>query len=136
MKLIKVAAAVLNQTPFAWEQNQANILEAIRRARAEDVTVLCLPEMSITGYGCEDAFFAPGLQETAFVVLEEIAKQTTGMVVSVGLPLYFEKALYNAAALLVDGRIAGIVGKRFLAGDVLRVESCAEVLAAALGDRR
>jgi NAD+ synthase (glutamine-hydrolysing) len=122
MKLIKVGAAVLNQTPFAWAENQANILEAIRRARAEDVTVLCLPEMSITGYGCEDAFFAPGLQETAFAVLEEIATQTAGMVVSVGLPLYFEKALYNAAALLVDGKIVGFVGKRFLAGDGIHYE--------------
>jgi NAD+ synthase (glutamine-hydrolysing) len=55
-------------------------------------------------------------------VLEAIAKETTGMVVSVGLPLYFEKALYNAAALLVDGRIAGFVGKRFLAGDGIHYE--------------
>ena len=122
MKLIKVGAAVLNQTPLAWDQNQANILEAIRRARAEEVTVLCLPEMSITGYGCEDAFFSPGLQETAFAVLEAIAPETQGMVVSVGLPLYFEKALYNAAALLVDGRIAGFVAKRFLAGDGIHYE--------------
>jgi NAD+ synthase (glutamine-hydrolysing) len=122
MKLVKVAAAVLNQTPFDWAGNQARILEAIRRAREADVTVLCLPEMCITGYGCEDAFFSPGLQETAFVILEEIAKETTGMVVSVGLPLYFEKALYNTAALLVDGRIAGFVGKRFLAGDGIHYE--------------
>ena len=122
MKLIKVAAAVLNQTPFAWAENQANILEAIRRARAEAATVLCLPEMAITGYGCEDAFFAPGLQETAFAVLEVIAAETKGMVVSVGLPLYFEKALYNAAALLVDGRIAGFAAKRFLAGDGIHYE--------------
>jgi NAD+ synthase (glutamine-hydrolysing) len=122
MKLIKVGAAVLNQTPFAWEQNQANIVEAIRRARADGVSVLCLPEMSITGYGCEDAFFSPGLQEMAFRVLEEVARETTGMVVCVGLPLYHEKALYNAAALLVDGRIAGFGAKRFLAGDGIHYE--------------
>ena len=72
MKLIKVAAACLNQTPFAWDSNLANIREAIRRARAEEVTVLCLPELCITGYGCEDAFFAPGLQEQAFAALEEL----------------------------------------------------------------
>ena len=102
MKLVKVGAAVLNQTPFDWDGNQAHILEAIRLARADDVTVLCLPEMAITGYGCEDAFFSPGLQEQAFAVLEAIAPATRGMVVSVGLPLYFEKALYNAGALLVD----------------------------------
>ena len=122
MKLIKVGAAVLNQTPFAWDSNQAHILEAIRRARADGVTLLCLPELSVTGYGCEDAFFSPGLQETAFAALEAIAAETRGMVVSVGLPVYFEKALYNCGALLVDGRIAGFVGKRFLAGDGIHYE--------------
>ncbi len=86
------------------------------------MALLCLPEMASPGYGCEDAFHAPGLQETAFQVLEAIAPETAGMVVSVGLPLYFEKALYNAAALLVDGKIAGFVGKRFLAGDGIHYE--------------
>jgi NAD+ synthase (glutamine-hydrolysing) len=122
MKLVKVAAACLNQTPFAWEQNLANIRDAIRRARTEDVTVLCLPELCITGYGCEDAFFAPGLQEAAFAALESLVPETAGMVVSFGLPLYFEKALYNAACLAVDGKIAGFVAKRFLAGDGIHYE--------------
>jgi NAD+ synthase (glutamine-hydrolysing) len=122
MKLIKVGAAVLDQTPFAWADNHAHIVEAIRRARQDGVTVLCLPELCITGYGCEDAFFAPGLQETAFQTLEAIASETLGMVVCVGVPVYFEKALYNCGALLVDGAIAGFVGKRFLAGDGIHYE--------------
>ena len=32
MKLIHVAAAVLNQTPLDWESNTANILAAMRSA--------------------------------------------------------------------------------------------------------
>ena len=122
MKLITVGVACLNQTPFAWADNQARIEEAIHRARAAGVTVLCLPELAITGYGCEDAFFMPGLQETSFQILESIAKHTRGMVVAVGVPVYFEKALYNTAAVLVDGEIAGFVGKRFLAGDGIHYE--------------
>jgi NAD+ synthase (glutamine-hydrolysing) len=122
MKLIKVAAAVLNQTPFAWEHNQANVVAAIRRARADGVSILCLPEMAISGYGCEDAFFSPGLQDTSFDLLRAIAPETKGMVACVGLPVYHEKALYNCAALLVDGRIAGFVAKRFLAGDGIHYE--------------
>jgi NAD+ synthase (glutamine-hydrolysing) len=55
MKLIKVAAAALNQTPLAWDTNQKHILQAIAEARQQDVSILCLPEMCITGYGCEDA---------------------------------------------------------------------------------
>ena len=63
MKLIKVAAAVLNQTPMDWSGNTANILASIEDARREHVSVLCLPELCITGYGCEDAFHAPDLRE-------------------------------------------------------------------------
>jgi NAD+ synthase (glutamine-hydrolysing) len=122
MKLIKVGVACLNQTPFAWDENFAHMTEAIERARSEGVTVLCLPELAVTGYACEDAFFMEGLQETAFAQLEKLATLTRGMVVAVGLPLYHEKALYDAAALLADGRIVGFVGKQFLAGDGIHYE--------------
>jgi NAD+ synthase (glutamine-hydrolysing) len=122
MKLIRVAAAVLNQTPLAWDDNFANIVASIDEARAAGASVLCLPEMAVTGYGCEDAFSAPGVQEQAFAQLERLAAHTRGMVVAVGVPLYLEKALYNTAALLVDGAIAGFVGKQFLAGDGIHYE--------------
>src|SRR5580698_8519252 len=107
MKLVKVAVACVNQTPLAWDANFAHLRTAIEHARAEGVTMLCLPELAITGYGCEDAFFMDGLLDTAFLQLDAIAALTRGMVVAVGVPLYHEKALYNAAALLVDGVIVG-----------------------------
>jgi NAD+ synthase (glutamine-hydrolysing) len=86
------------------------------------VTVLCLPELAITGYGCEDAFFMDGLQDLAFAQLDALAALTSGMIVAVGLPVYHEKALYDVGALLVDGEIAGFVGKQFLAGDGIHYE--------------
>lgn len=122
MKLVKVAVACVNQTPFAWESNFAHLRTAIERARAEDATVLCLPELAITGYGCEDAFFMDGLQDVAFAQLEALAALTRGMVVTVGLPVYHEKALYNAAALLADGHIVGFAAKQFLAADGIHYE--------------
>ena len=122
MRLVKVAVACANQTPLAWDDNFAHLRTAIELARAEGVTVLCLPELAITGYGCDDAFFMHGLQDTAFAQLEELAALTHGMVVAVGLPVYHEKALYDAGALLVDGAIAGFVGKQFLAGDGIHYE--------------
>ncbi|HLL22493.1 MAG TPA: NAD(+) synthase [Kofleriaceae bacterium] len=122
MKLIKVAVASVNQTPFAWDENFAHLRLAIEQARAEGVAMLCLPELAITGYGCEDAFFMDGLQDVAFAQLEQLATLTRGMVVAVGLPVYHEKALYNAAALLVDGAIVGFAAKQFLAGDGIHYE--------------
>lgn len=122
MRLIKVAVACVNQTPFAWDENFAHLAAAIERARAEGATVLCLPELAITGYACEDAFFMDGLQDTAFAQLEALAPLTRGMVVAVGLPVYHGKALYNAAALLADGAIVGFAAKQFLAGDGIHYE--------------
>jgi NAD+ synthase (glutamine-hydrolysing) len=122
MRLIKVAVACVNQTPFAWDENFAHLRLAIEQARNEGVSLLCLPELAITGYTCEDAFFMDGLQDTAFSQLDALAQLTKGIVVAVGLPLYHEKALYNAAALLADGKIVGFAAKQFLAGDGIHYE--------------
>ncbi len=122
MQLVKVGVACVNQTPFAWDGNLAHLRSAIEAAKAEGVTMLCLPELAITGYTCEDAFFMDGLQDTAFAQLEMLAPLTKGMVVAVGLPVYHEKALYNAAALIADGTIVGFAAKQFLAGDGIHYE--------------
>ena len=122
MKLVKVAVACVNQTPFAWDENFAHLKMAVEHARAEGATLLVLPELAITGYGCEDAFFMDGVQDQAFEQLEQLAQLTHGLVVAVGLPVYHEKALYNAAALLVDGKLAGFAAKQFLAGDGIHYE--------------
>lgn len=122
MLLINAAAAVLNQTPLDWAGNKANILAALAEARARGVTLLCLPELCLTGYGCEDAFGSRGLQQTALEILGEILPATRGLAVSLGLPLLVGKALYNAAALVVDGRLLGFACKQHLAGEGLHYE--------------
>ena len=122
MKLVKVAAAVLNQTPLDWRGNKSRIVAAIEAARDRDVSILCLPELCITGYGCEDAFHSPGVQQTALAVLGEIVPETQGMIVSLGLPLMHGGGLFNTAALAVDGRLVGLVGKQNLAGEGIHYE--------------
>jgi NAD+ synthase (glutamine-hydrolysing) len=122
MHLIKIGAAVLNQTPLAWEHNRRNIELAIDAAREQGVTILCLPELCITGYGCEDAFLSPAVQATAQQVLGELVAKTRGIVTCFGLPLFFRSGLYDVACLCADGRIAGCAAKRFLAGDGIHYE--------------
>ncbi len=122
MRLIKVAAAVVNQTPLAWEANTRNLKAAIKHARALGVSLLCLPEMCITGYGCEDALHAPNTAERAWQILEELAVETDGMIVSFGLPVIYNNGLYNCACLVADGKIQGFVAKQHLAGDGIHYE--------------
>ena len=73
MRRLFVAAASLNQIPFDWSGNRDRIVGAIDEAREKGVQILCLPELAVTGYGCEDMFLAPEMGKTAFSFLEEIA---------------------------------------------------------------
>jgi len=122
MKLLKLAAAVLNQTPLDWRGNKDRITGAVHAARQAGASVLCLPELCITGYGCEDAFHSPSVHRMAWRILQEIAPLTEGMIVTAGLPVMFQKGIFNFVSVMVDGRIAGFTGKRFLAGDGIHYE--------------
>ena len=122
MKLINVAAAALNQAPLAWEHNKRNIIAAIELAREQQASVLCLPELCITGYGCEDMFHAPSVHMMAKQILLEIVPYTQGMVVSLGLPVMHSGGLFNTACLVADGTILGFVGKQNLAGEGIHYE--------------
>ena len=122
MKLIRLAAAVLNQTPLDWKHNSDNARAAIAEARAAGVSVLCLPELCLTGYGCEDAFLSANTHARAWAALRELLPETAGMVVSFGLPVLHQHAVFNCAALAVDGKLVGLVAKRHLAGDGIHYE--------------
>lgn len=122
MKRLRLGAAILNQTPLDWHGNTVRILDAIRMAREQDVHVLCLPELCITGYGCEDMFLAPHVWRTAWEMLQKIVPETDGMIVSVGLPLFVTNGVYNTACVLSHGKIVGFVAKQHLAGDGLHYE--------------
>ena len=122
MKRIRLGAAILNQTPLDWEGNTSRILQAIDDARQQEVSVLCLPELCITGYGCEDMFLSPAVWQTAWDMLLRIVPHTADMVVSVGLPLYMTNGVYNVACVLADRQIVGFVPKQHLAGDGLHYE--------------
>ena len=122
MKLIKLAAASLNQTPLDWRGNLRRVLEAIEVARAQGASVVCLPELCLSGYGCEDTFLAPDTLRQAYRSLEAVIPATRGLVVSVGLPCMVNNAIFNVAALMVDGRLCGMVAKQHLAGDGIHYE--------------
>ncbi len=125
MNLLRLGAAAVNQTPLDWEGNLHRINVVLEEAYAAEVGLLCLPELCLTGYGCEDMYFAPGVHLAALRSLVTLAEETRkyeGMAVAVGLPIYFESTLYNAAAVLREGEILGIACKQFLATDGIHYE--------------
>ena len=123
MSFIKVASGVVNQTPMAWESNTKHILQAIEEARKQDVSLLCLPELCVSGYGCEDYFFAQDLVDQAEKCLHEIVQATAGIVVAVGMPVRHNNSLYNAACLIANKQITGFYCKQNLANNGIHYEA-------------
>lgn len=115
-RILKVGGAALNQTPLDWPGNVRRIGAAIAEARRQGVQVLCLPELCLSGYGCEDAFHGAAVARQALACLKELLPRTRGIAVAVGLPVLHGQHLFNCAAMLVDGRLAGFAAKRVLAG--------------------
>jgi NAD+ synthase (glutamine-hydrolysing) len=122
MSSLVVAGATLNQTPLDWEGNRRRIVEALRRARALGASVLCLPELCLTGCGCDDAFRLPWVVQAAQEILLSLLPETEDLMAVVGLPLLLEGAIYNAAAVLEDGKLAAFVCKEHIACDALNTE--------------
>ncbi len=122
MKTLKVSAACLNQIPMDWDGNFSRIKGVVAEAQSGNVDVLCLPELAITGYGCEDMFLAPDVCVRAAEMLAEIVKLAPEMVVAVGLPWRHHNTVFNVAAVVCGGEILGLYAKQNLAGDGVHYE--------------
>ncbi|MDO7853211.1 NAD(+) synthase [Hymenobacter convexus] len=120
---MRIAGAALNQIPIDWENNLRNIKTAIEQAKAAGVQLLCLPELCLTGYACEDLFLSDWMPESALAHLQAVRPWTDGICVVVGLPVRLNHRTYNTAAVLRDGQILGFAAKQFLANDGVHYET-------------
>lgn len=119
---VRIGGACLNQIPMDWSGNLRNIKSAISDARKQGVDILCLPELCISGYGCEDMFHSEWLSQKALKHLLLLVPESKGIAVTVGLPVQFQNKCFNCIAILVDGQIEGIYAKHNLANDGVHYE--------------
>ncbi|MEM7106830.1 MAG: nitrilase-related carbon-nitrogen hydrolase [Bacteroidota bacterium] len=122
MAKIRIGGAALNQTPMDWSNNMTNIRTAIDLAKNHRIELLCLPELSLTGYGCEDVFLSEWIYEKSHDLLVEVAAYSKGIAVVVGVPLKHEGLFYNCCAFIDNGRIEGIYAKQNMARDGVHYE--------------
>src|SRR6185312_8076475 len=102
MDLLRVAAATLNQTPLDFAGNRDRILARLDEARRLGVELLLLPELCLSGYGCEDAFFSLSTAQKSEATLQDLLPQTRGLTVLFGFPHFYFGAMYNCAAMVQD----------------------------------
>lgn len=119
---MRIGGACLNQIPMDWANNLSNISNAITQAKSEKIKLLCLPELCITGYGCEDMFLSQWLSEKAFAKLTEIVPQTKDIAVAIGLPVFTNGKIYNTTCLIHDQKVLSFYAKQKLANDGVHYE--------------
>lgn len=122
MRRIHLAAVTVNQTPLAWSKNKENILRGLEAAKQRGAQFICFPELCLSGYGCEDAFFSRNTVAQAERMLLELLPFTSNVMVAVGLPVFAGNNLYNAVAVIANEHILGFALKQHLAGDGIHYE--------------
>lgn len=110
---IRVAAATPSLKVGNTKYNSEKIIDLINEAKEKKIKVLVFPELSITGYSCQDLFFQDVLLKSATEALLEIARSTKGFdsLVFVGYPLKYNNKLYNTASVIKDGEILAFIPK-------------------------
>ena len=113
MTVFRIGLAQINMTVGDLEGNGKKILSYMEKAEKLGVDLLSFPEMAITGYPPEDLLLKPNFIQENTQILRKLSLQTERTAVIVG---YVEKGdkLYNAAAVMAQGKIFGSYRKMLL----------------------
>src|SRR5271155_5545818 len=108
----RLAIAVAQLNPIVGDV--AGNLERARAARAQAARdradIVAFSELFIAGYPPEDLVLKPAFQSACRVAIETLARETAdgGPAVLIGSPWVEDGKLYNACALLDEGRILAL----------------------------
>ena len=92
--------------------NAEQIMAQMRSPSAGDAAVVLFPELAVTAYSCGDLFHSSALLDAAETAVRKIAEQCVpGTLYVIGAPVRRLGRLFNAALVLQDGALLGIVPK-------------------------
>jgi NAD+ synthase (glutamine-hydrolysing) len=130
MRILRIAMAQINPTVGDLSGNARLIKAWIKEARKAKADVVTFPELAVTGYPPEDLLLKPRFVAENRRVLEDIAKECTGILAVVGYvgqgvaaqertarPLIVSAGhheLSNAAAILSERRVLATYAKWLL----------------------
>ena len=113
---LTVAAAIPSVRVADIEYNLEEIKRIIGEAERQHVEVVVFPELSITGYTCQDLFRQRTLIDGAELAVLSLLEFTMrkDIIVIVGAPIEAGNLLLNCAVVIQQGRLLGVVPKTFL----------------------
>lgn len=112
----RIAAAVPSAAVADVNANLKSILSLWREANTAGTNVVVFPELSLSGYSIRDLCMSSTLLdacEGALCALIEAGAEFESMAI-LGLPVRFNHALYNVAAVIQQGKLLGMVPKAYL----------------------
>jgi len=110
---LRIGMAQLNTTVGDFAGNRRKILKAIDQARFLGVDLLTFPELAICGYPPEDLLFKSQFISENLRSLEKVVKASSGISIVIGF-VDAKEDIYNAAAIVHDGKLAGVYHKIYL----------------------
>ena len=113
MATLRLALAQFDFPVGAVAANADCVRSLMREAGAGGADLLVCPELALSGYPPEDLLLRPSFLAACRVELDKLAGETEGLATLVGFP-HSAGMVYNAAALLRDGRIAQVAHKNAL----------------------
>lgn len=113
---VNVAAAIPSVRVADVRYNVGEIATLLFKAEAEGVEVVTFPELSLTGYSCQDLFAQQSLLMAAEEAMTQLLNNTRQLDVIgiVGAPVPYRNLLLNCGIVFQHGHILGIVPKTFL----------------------
>jgi len=117
MTAAKVALAQINAAVGDFAGNSRLIEAYARKAAQSGANVLLTPELALAGYPPEDLLLRPSFQELQERTLDELAAKIAdlkGLAVVVGHVHVNDGKIYNAASVLLEGKIVGTYCKHAL----------------------
>ncbi|MBO7099600.1 MAG: NAD(+) synthase [Bacteroidaceae bacterium] len=113
---VKVASAIPSVKVADCQYNVEQIESLIVQAEGHGVEIICLPELSLTAYTCQDLFQQQLLLDEAEMALIHLMNFTRSLdIISiVGLPVPYKGSLLNCAAVIQKGKILGMIPKTYL----------------------
>ncbi len=111
---IRLALAQVNPTVGDLKKNRDLVLEYYQEAKEKGADIVIFPELVIPGYPPEDILLKPNFIRKNFSTLQEIVDLTGETVAVVGFVDYDGDDIYNAAAIVQNGKIIYKYHKVFL----------------------
>jgi len=106
---VKIALAQINYHIGNFENNEKKVIDAIHKAKEQNVNLIVFAELAICGYPPRDFLEFEDFINKCNAAIERIAKECTGIAAIIGSPSENPevkgKDLYNTAFFLSEGKV-------------------------------